>query len=74
MRRRQHRHDSHQTQIVAELRACGFSVRDTSMIGDDFPDLIIGKNGMDRIVELKSPKKIQPSAQRCERGATTLRR
>lgn len=32
----------------------GFSVSVTSSIGNDFPDLIVGRNGLDRLVEVKN--------------------
>jgi len=38
---------------MAELMAMGFSVADTSLCGDDFPDLVIGKHGLTGLVELK---------------------
>lgn len=44
--------------IADGLKACGFSVADTSRLGDDFPDLVIGKFGFDAKVECKSDKKI----------------
>lgn len=48
------RTDLNQSAIVAELREQGFSVAVTSSIGNDFPDLIVGRNGLDRLVEVKN--------------------
>jgi len=36
------------------LIAAGFSVMDTSRLGEDFPDLVIGKWGIDAKVECKT--------------------
>lgn len=43
-----------QTKIVKELRERHFSVQVLSMIGDDFPDLLIAQMGFAALVELKS--------------------
>lgn len=32
----------------------GFSVADTSRLGDDFPDMVVGRNGFDALVEMKT--------------------
>ena len=45
--------DLNQRQIVRELRAMGFSVRHTHTIGQGFPDLVIGKGGVNLLVEVK---------------------
>ena len=50
--------DTSHAGIVRGLRLHGFSVADTSALGGDFPDLVIGKHGIDAKVECKSPKKI----------------
>lgn len=52
------RKDTTHRAIAQGLEAAGFSVADTSRLGDDFPDLVIGKHGVDAKVECKSPKKI----------------
>lgn len=56
MRRAQnhHRHDANHKPISDELKARGYSVKDTSQLGNDFPDLIVGRWGRDVKVELKS--------------------
>jgi len=45
--------DLNQKQVVRELRAMGFSVRHTHTIGQGFPDLVIGKGGVNLLVEVK---------------------
>jgi Holliday junction resolvase len=51
--RRAAQEDANQKQIVRELRAAGFTVRHTHTIGKGFPDLVVGKNGMNLLVEVK---------------------
>jgi hypothetical protein len=52
------RKDTTHTPIARALIAHGFSVADTSALGGNFPDLVIGKFGVDAKIECKSPKKI----------------
>jgi len=40
--------------FISELRARGFSVADTSQVGDAFPDLVIGRDLIDLKVEIKT--------------------
>lgn len=40
--------------MARELRQMGFSVADTSALGDDFPDMVIGKHGVTGLVEAKT--------------------
>ena len=47
--------DANQKQIVMELRARFYSVRQTHIIGKGFPDIVIGKNGHNLFVEIKVP-------------------
>lgn len=54
MRWNRHRRDACHKDIVAAFRALGCSVRDTSQLGDDGPDLLVGFMGRDFQVELKS--------------------
>lgn len=35
---------------------CGFSVADTSQVGNSFPDLVIGRQGITALVELKTKR------------------
>ena len=48
--------------MVNQLRLMGFSVAITSRVGNDFPDLVIGKMGHTGLVEAKSDKKIHHRA------------
>ena len=48
--------DSNQKSIISELREAGVSVMDTSSIGRGFPDLVLGWQGMNYLVEIKTPK------------------
>jgi Holliday junction resolvase len=52
--RRTHRRDKTHAAIVTELRQMGYSVADTSTVGNDFPDLVIGRRGVTALVEAKS--------------------
>lgn len=55
--RRAARTDDNQTEIVEALRAIGASVRVTSMIGQGFPDLVVGIFGKNHLLEIKDGKK-----------------
>lgn len=48
------RPDSNQKHIRQNLERLGFSVQVTSNVGDDFPDLVIGKYGVNLLIELKT--------------------
>lgn len=48
------RKDTSHNAIAKGLVQAGFSVADTSRLGDDFPDLVIGKHGFDAKVECKT--------------------
>lgn len=48
------RKDNSHADIEKGLRQAGFSVADTSRLGHDFPDLVIGKHGIDAKVECKT--------------------
>jgi hypothetical protein len=50
------RRDTTHSDIKKGLVKAGFSVADTSRVGDGFPDLIIGKFGVDAKVECKTPR------------------
>ena len=45
--------DKNQKEIVAGLRALGYSVRHTHIVGKGFPDIAIGKHGRTVLVEIK---------------------
>lgn len=48
--------DVNQNEIVEYLRSVGASVAITSAIGKGFPDLVVGWNGRNYLVEVKAPK------------------
>lgn len=48
--------DANQKEIVFGLRAIGCSVIDCSAVGHGFPDLIIGLNGKNFLIEVKNPQ------------------
>ena len=48
------RTDSNQGEIVKALRAVGCSVQDLSAVGEGCPDLLVGINGKDYLLECKS--------------------
>jgi hypothetical protein len=45
--------DSNQTEIVEALRATGHTVRSLSSIGSGLPDIIVGRNGVNVLLEIK---------------------
>lgn len=49
--------DDNQNLIVKQLRQLGYSVYITSMVGNGFPDLVIGKRNKNYLVELKDGSK-----------------
>lgn len=49
------RTDANQSTLVAELEQAGFSVTLLHRVGNDIPDLLVGRNGVDRQVEIKPP-------------------
>lgn len=55
--------DDNQKEIVAAARKLGCSVAITSQLGKGFPDLVIGLNGVNYLVEVKDSKK-PPSARK----------
>jgi len=55
--------DDNHTEIVATIRAAGFSVHDTSAVGQGFPDLVCGYGGRTFLVEVKDGSK-SPSRRR----------
>lgn len=55
--------DDNQKDIIAAFRKLGYSVRDTSRLGEGFPDICCGKAGRTYIFEIKDGKK-PPSARK----------
>ena len=47
--------DGNQAQIVEDLRTAGWSVRSTAVLGDGFPDIIVGAYKMNHLFEVKDP-------------------
>lgn len=50
----QHRIDTNQTEIVDGLRQLGYSVAITSALGDGFPDLVVARNKINIMLEVKN--------------------
>jgi hypothetical protein len=70
--------DSNQKEIVKVFKDLGCSVFDTSRIGQGFPDLVIGKNQITVLVEIKSSTSAKYSASqdlfmKNWRGSTVVR-
>ena len=53
---RKHHRDASHPEIQRELEQLGASVVDTSKLGDDFPDMVVGFCGRDYKIEAKSAK------------------
>ncbi len=51
--------DRNQAELVSQMRQIGISVQVTSMVGDDFPDLVAGFRGRNYLFEVKDGKKIK---------------
>jgi Holliday junction resolvase len=51
--------DSNQAQLVTQMRQLGMTVQVTSMVGNDFPDLVAGFNGRNYLFEVKDGKKMK---------------
>jgi Holliday junction resolvase len=62
---RRSRRDLNHKKIKKGLIEAGFSVFDTSQLGDDFPDLVAGRNGINIMIECKTRRA------RTERGRQT---
>ena len=54
--------DSNQKEIVKAFKELGCSVFDTSRIGQGFPDLVIGKNQITVLCEIKKDNKAKFTA------------
>lgn len=63
MARRAAKVDANQTEIVEALRGIGASVFPTHMVGNGFPDLVVGFRGINFLLEVKDGSK-PPSARR----------
>lgn len=61
--RRAAKADDNQPQIVKAFRQLGFSVAHTHTIGKGFPDIIVGRDGINTLVEIKDGKKVKSQRQ-----------
>lgn len=55
--------DANQAEIVAGLRALGYSVQPLSAIGKGVPDLLVGGYGMNLLLEVKDPAQDCPGGE-----------
>lgn len=68
--RRAARTDSNQKEIVDALRDIGASVHPTHMVGQGFPDIVVGYQGENYLIEIKdgakppSKRKLTPDEER----------
>lgn len=63
MPRRAARIDANQPEIVAALRRAGASVTPLSSMGKGVPDLLVGYQGVNYLLELKDPNALRGPAQ-----------
>ena len=70
MRRRARIDDNHK-EVVAALRACGWTVVDCSRLGGGFPDLLVVRAGRLELIEVKDGKK-SPSRTKLTPGERLL--
>lgn len=61
--RRAAKSDDNQPQIVKAFRQLGFSVAHTHTIGKGFPDIIVGRGGINTLIEIKDGKKVKSQKQ-----------
>lgn len=54
--RQANRRDTNQSQLVSDLRQAHFTVADTSMVGNGFPDLVIARNQINLLIEVKDTR------------------
>ena len=55
--------DGNQGEIVTGLRQIGARVANTAMVGDGFPDIVVGFRGRIHLMEIKDPVQ-KPSARK----------
>ena len=55
MTRRAARRDANHTAVADTFRALGCSVFETDRVGEGFPDLVVGMQGDNLLVEVKNP-------------------
>ena len=61
--RRNAKADDNQPQIVKAFRQLGYSVAHTHTIGKGFPDIVIGRDGVNTLVEIKDGLKTKSQRQ-----------
>jgi len=61
------RKDANHAVVIGAFRACGALAIDTSRLGEDFPDAVIGFKRVWKLVEIKDGDK-PPSARRLSEG------
>lgn len=49
--------DDNQSEIVKHFRMLGYSVATTHQLGKGFPDLVVGKHGINYLIEVKDGSK-----------------
>jgi len=59
---RHRRRDGNHKQLVDQLLGVGYSVLDTADLGHGAPDLVVGANGINLLLEVKNPE--QPPSKR----------
>ena len=53
--------DANHSEIVAAFRALGYDVLDLSRVGSNCPDILLGRNNLNVLVEIKTEKgKLKP--------------
>jgi hypothetical protein len=55
--RRAAKKDQNHNALADAFKSFGFTVADTSRLGDDFPDMVVGKMGFNILVEVKRDAK-----------------
>ena len=55
--RRNARIDANQPEVVRAFRSCGATVGHTHMVGDGFPDIVVGFGGDNYLIEIKDGDK-----------------
>lgn len=54
--------DANHTEAVKQLRQAGFTVQSLASVGDGCPDLLVGRNGTNLLIEMKDGTR-KPSEQ-----------
>lgn len=54
--RRRAKLDRNHNQIADVLRDCGCSVQSLAAVGDGVPDLLVGRQGVNYLIEIKNPQ------------------